>query len=269
MQVPRRACFLALLLFVVVTVADAQSPATKDTTALAVLTQMAAATGWSQLTLPADAMATGTVTRYGGDTSDTVSVRLKARGFRQYRAEVGGFSGTTTIRNGDRAALQSAEGTKWLPAHSAQSTRAHVFPFFSDLIAAGSEDVAVRYLGLEDVGNEKAHRVEIFREPGPDQPSPAFIRRRTRMTVWVSATTALPLQIEYSRPADDNPSALLTRVRRFSDWRAVNGLALPFRQEELVNSKPVYSLQLTQAQFNVGLSDADFNLPPAPAEAEE
>ncbi len=268
MQVPRLARFLALLVFAVVVVANAQSP-TKDTTALAVLTQMAAATGWSQLTLPVDAVAAGTVTRFRGNTSETLSVRLKARGFRQYRAEVGGFSGTTTIRNGDRAALQSAEGTKWLPAHSAQSTRAFVFPFFSELTAIANEDVAVRYVGLEDVGNEKAHRVEIFREPGPDQPSPTFIRRRTRITVWVSATTALPLQIEYSRPADDNPSALLTRVRRFSDWRAVNGLALPFRQEELINGKVVYSLQLSQAQFNVGLTDSDFTLPSAPAEIEE
>ena len=266
MRITRRSYSLIALVVAAVLVADAQSPATKDTTALAVLTQMAAATGWSQFTLPADAVATGTVTRYQGDASDSVTVRLKARGLRQYCAEVGGFSGTTTIRNGDRAVLQTSQGTQELAAHSAQSLRAITFPFFSDLTATAGQDMAVRYAGLEAIGDEKAHRVEIFRELGTERPDAEFTRRASRMTVWVSATTWLPLQIEYTRPGDDNPSALLTRVRRFSDWRAVNGLALPFRQEEFINGKAFYSLQLSQAQFNVGLSDADFALPPAPEE---
>lgn len=69
--------------------------------------------------------------------------------------------------------------------------------------------------------------------------------------------------IEYTRVADNNPTALRTRVRSFSDYRVVGGLAVPFRQQDSDGGQLLYTLQLTQVQFNVGLSDSEFTLPAA------
>ena len=136
-----------------------------------VLAQMAAATGWSPFTLPSDAVVIGTVTRYPGDTSDTANITLKVRGFRQSRSEVrGGASSTTTIRNGDRAVVQTFEGTRWLPGHSASAMLPMALPFLSDLTASADPSVTVNYLGADSARGEAAHRVEIIREPATDDP---------------------------------------------------------------------------------------------------
>lgn len=251
-----------LLCLVIILAAAAQSPGVKDTTAFGVLSQMAAATGWSQLTVPRDAVATGTVTRYRGEVQDTVGITLKVKGYRQYRTEVQeAASVTTTIVSGDRAAVLKPEGIQSIPSHAALSMRPLVFPFLSDLAAATNPNVILTYLGVENIRGESAYRIEITRQPTSDDPIGEAERRAGPLTVWVSATSGLPVQIEYPRIANDNPTAVHRRTRYLSDYRRVGGLAIPFRQEELVNGKPLFTLQLTQVQFNVGLSDSDFAIP--------
>ncbi len=141
-----------------------------------------------------------------------------------------------------------------------------VFPFFSDLVAAADTNVSVRYLGTETVAGQAAYRVEVSREPAPDDPAGELRRQAGRVTVWVSGATYLPILIEYTRVATDNPTALRTRVRALSDYRVVGGLVVPFRQEDSANGQLLYTLQLTQVQFNVGLADSEFALPAASAE---
>lgn len=259
--------YFFLLILLVTPRAFAQAPAAKDPTAVALLLQMAGATGWNQLTVPRDAVATGTVTRYRGDSQDTVGITLKVKGYRQYRTEVQeAASVTTTIVSGDRAAVVKPEGTQFIPSHAALSMRPLVFPFLSDLAAATDPNVILSYLGVEDIRGESAYRIEITRQPASDDPIGQAERRAGPLTVWVSATSGLPVQIEYPRVANDNPTAVRRRTRYLSDYRVVGGLAVPFRQEESVNGRVLFVLQLTQVAFNAGLSDSDFSLPAAPAE---
>ncbi len=248
-----------LLISVLLTIAIAggqETAATKDANAVLILSQAAAATGWSKLTVPTAITATGTVTRYRGDTKDTVGVTLKAKGFDKSRTELQG--GATTIVNAGAGAASSFEGTKWINPHAARSIRAVAFPFLTEFVDFAEADVTVRYLGVEAVRGEQAHRIELSKGSAGDIP----------FVVWVSSTTGLPVQIQYIRLANDNPSARSPHIRYLSDYRAVNGLAVPLFQEDSVNGQVLYTLQLSQVQFNVGLSDSDFTLPAAPPDVE-
>src|SRR6267142_4948247 len=70
----------------------------RDPQAVAVLTQMLGATGW--VSLPSDAVASGTVTRFHGDTQDVVNLTLKVRNGGQVRFEVQDpASPSTTVVN--------------------------------------------------------------------------------------------------------------------------------------------------------------------------
>lgn len=257
------ALILGLLLSPLILVA--QSPAIKDSTALAVLSQMAAATGWNQLTVPSDAVATGTVIRSRGNAKDTVGFTLKAKGLRLERIEVQEGTGTiTTIVNGDRAAVLKPEGVEFIPPHAVITMRSLVFPFLSDVVALSDGDVNLRYLGTETVGSERAYKVEIAREPAADDPMGELRHRATRLSLWVSTATWLPLQLGYTVIANDNPSAEQFVITSLSDYHLVDGLAIPFHQEESANNRRIYTLQLTGVVFNVGLSDAEFALPANP-----
>jgi len=232
-------------------------PIQRDPQAAAVLSQMAAATRWSSLAIPADAVATGTLTPYRGETQETASVVIKAKGSRQYRTEVLDATGyRTTILNGDTAAVLASDGTRFIPRHSAISMLPAAFPFLYVSIAVADGSASLRYLGTESLGSELTHRIEVVRESTPQQ-------RAIRLVVWVSSATLLPVQIETTRVAVENPTVTRATARVLSDYRVVNGLAVPFRQEEYANGQRLYTLQLTSVRFNVGLSDIEFALPVA------
>jgi len=240
----------------------AQSPASRDSEALAVLGRMAAASGWTQLTVPVDVVATGVSVRHYGDNRSPMNVTLKAKGFRRYRTEVqDGISVSTTVVNGDRAAVLTSSGAQFFPPHAVLSMRPLTFPFLSELSTLADGDVTLRYVGTETVWGELTHRIEIGRQPAADDPWGVSRALASRITVWVSANTWLPVQIQHLRVPPGNPRLAKPFLRHLSDYRVVGGLLVPFRQEEFAKGTPIYTLQLNQVLVNVGLSDAEFALP--------
>ncbi len=252
---------LAALLFS--TPAFTQSPrAPKDDAAMTVLSQMAAVTGWTRANAPIDVMATGTITRHRGEQQDTFPIALKVKGGRKSRTEIqdGSFL-LTSIVNGNRAAALTPEGTRHIPSHVAAARRPMEFPFLTDLSAPWDDDVSLSYQGTEEVRGESTHRIEIVREPPADYPLRKYKRRTVGLTVWISTVSGLPVQIQYNHVAFNNPHAFLPATRYFSDYRVVGGLAVPFYQEESVRGQRLRTLQLVDVQFNLGLSDFEFEVP--------
>jgi outer membrane lipoprotein-sorting protein len=235
----------------------------KDPTAVTVLIQMNAVTGWIRAARPMDINATGNLTRYSGDQKITTSVRFKTRTAGQFRMELQNAGKTQTkIVNGPAAAdLLDTGQVRRLPPHIALSTRPVMFPFLLALGDFDQSDVSVRYLGTEDVAGQLAHKVEIRLEPSGDDAAADTIRRSSPLIVWISTTNYLPLQVDYIRLADTNRRAELHFVRRFADYRRVDGILIPYMQQEFVEGELRYSLQLSDVQFNVGLRDSDFVVP--------
>jgi hypothetical protein len=241
--------------------AQIQSTPAQSNSALAAFAQMLAATGWNPQRLPSDAVATGTITRYRGDTQDTIAYTLKVKGFDEMRVELQGAVSATTIVNGGQAAANNSRGTMAIASHSAYSMRAMALPFFTSLMNSFDPSVSIQTAGTESVNGQSAQRIEIVPQPVPGDPMSPLRCRARRMTVWISTVTGLPVQIAYARIADNNPTAVATRIRQFSDWRIVNGMAVPFHQEEFFQKEHLYSLQLDSVSFNAGLSDSDFTVP--------
>jgi len=234
----------------------------RDPQAVAVLTQMLTATGWGTSSHPTDATAIGTVTRATGDTPQSSAVTMKIKGARIYRIDVQDSSGPiTTIINGDAGAVTRTAGTSFMPAHSAISQRAWAFPFFSDLSALSDTAVGFQYAGAETISGNLVHRVEITRSYSSSDPMSSLRSRVAHLTVWISAATWLPLQVQFNRVSDDNPTAIRSLIRTFSDYRIVNGLAIPFHQEQFAAGQLQQTLQLTSVSSNTGVSDSDFALP--------
>jgi outer membrane lipoprotein-sorting protein len=48
---------------------------------------------------------------------------------------------------------------------------------------------------------------------------------------------------------------------RYSDYRLISGLAVPYRHEEYVHDRLRYRFQISDVQFNVGLQDSEFAIP--------
>src|SRR2546426_635117 len=253
MPLARFALLLPLILLSVAIPGAGQGQLTKDPMAVTVLAQMAAATDWNALNVPRDAVAGGSITRYQGSTTAPVGFTLKVKACREYRSDVQEITGTrSTIVNGDSAAVLFSNDTRFVPPHSAISMKPVALPFFCDLATFSDANVSLHYVGTETVAGQLGHRVDMSREPSRSDPLAAPRRRASRMTVWISTTTALPVQIASIRVANDSPTATATTIRVFSDYRLVNGIAVPFHQEEYSGGQLLYTLQLNSLSFNVG-----------------
>lgn len=234
----------------------------RDPRALTVLSQMTAATGWTRTNIPADLLAQGVVIPFEAKTQDKVNITVKVKGFSRVRTEAqDGSDLSTTIVDGDRAAVISFEGTRFLPPQSVLSMHPWAFLFLSELITSTDDAVTVRYLGTDTIRGELTHGVEIHRV-SQSWDNMAELRESTdRMTLWISATTWMPVEVNYNVLSEDDPRVSIPVSRYFTDYRNLGGLAVPFHQEVMLQGHTLYSLTWTQIQFNAGIPDSDFSVP--------
>ena len=260
-------CLLVILAFANPSFAQVQ--AAKDPNAQAVLARMCSAAGWVGGAIPQDAAATGTVTRSSGNDTDTASVTYEAKGLREFRTQINDSADNQTyILNQDAAVLVTPSATQNLPVQSALSEGPFVFPFFSVAVFAYEPDVAVQYIGTETVNGQQADKVDLLRKPGASDPLTTVRSIASHLVVWVSTSTHLPVQIQETHIASDNPTAVATMIRVYSDYETVNGIAMPFRQDVSMGQNALYSIQLQSVKLNVGLTDSTFALP-APVAAQQ
>jgi len=259
----RSSSFALLFVFVFAAVsATAQQSSTstpqvpeRDPQALAVLSKMLSISGWS---VPIDAAAAGSVTRYRGDTQDAVNITLKFKGRTEARVDVADpTTPRSTVINGELAASTTSGVTLLVPGRSTLSPTV-LLPIFSALLNISDPNLSFRFVGAETVNGQVASRLEIDYISPPDDPRPQAQRRDGHLTLWVSVSSLLPIQIQYPRISKDNPTSVFTATRVYSDYRTISGVAVPFHQDEYGGNQHLSSLQLNTVAFNTGLSDTEF-----------
>jgi hypothetical protein len=222
-----------------------------------VLNQLVAVSGWTRAKIPADVLAQGTVTQYDGGTAVTTDFVIKQKGQNLSRIEIQGGD-LVTLTNVDQASYVRRNGTQVLPFAAAISMRPYTFPFYSDLVNFTDPRVSITNPGAESVGGQWAQRIEIIRAPAANDPQANARGNVGHLSVWISDTTHLPIQIKFTRVSPDDPTALVDHLLVFSDYRSMGGVSIPYHQEEYVGTQKVAVIQLEEVQMNVGLSDANF-----------
>jgi hypothetical protein len=212
---------------------------------------------------PGDAVAQATVTRFTGNQKDSFAATFKFRGTLQSRAEYNeGGQTTASVVNGRGGAILLPDGkVRRLPPHAALGMSPLVFPFFSDLGKITDSTVSLKFLGDREINGVRCYGITLARQPDPADPLAHALQLASPITVWLSSANALPVQIDYVRLAVDNPDVVMHISRSFSDYRVVNGITVAFLQRERLEGELAFQIQLTSVQFNVGLTDTDFNLP--------
>jgi hypothetical protein len=237
------------------------NPPQRDPQAQASLSQMLAATGWGTVQ-PQDLVATGMVTREHGDYQDTVGISLESSGPRMYRSDVQDPTGTvTTILNGDGAAVITASSAQLLPSYVAIAMRPIAFPFFGGFLSFLDNSYSLKYDGVETISGQAAYRIEFVAPAGGSDPTSQMRSMVNQLTVWISVTTAYPVQVAYRRISNNNPNASRQITQTFSDYRTVGGIQVPFHQEEYASGHMIFSLQLSTVNLNSGVPSTDYALP--------
>jgi len=140
-----------------------------------------------------------------------------------------------------------------------------MFPFLDDALNPDNPENVVEDTGLQDVPTGITRRLHVTIPPSTDFKA-GLKSRASEKTLWFSPD-GTPARIDFYRLAADNHYARVPFSLLLSDYRQVRGLAIAFRQEELLDGKTisVLTLQTVLVGTGSGVTDSDFQAPQAVA----
>jgi hypothetical protein len=205
-----------------------------------------------------DVQLTGTATWYGGATPDTGTVLLKASkdgssqvtlvlstaGQRVETQSAPALGATCQWQGADAVQHAIRSGACWrpviwfLPALSLQPTVVSASVGAADLGTAevGAAETSLRHLQVQLVFADTDIMPEVTRQSTTD--------------IGLSPTSFLPAVLAYKVRPDDGEETFASIEIRFSDYRTVNGVTVPFQIDRLVNGANNLDIQIASVAVN-------------------
>ncbi len=242
-----------------------QTPAPQDTQAVSVLAQALTAVGGSPaIKAIADFTATGNVT-YHWNPEEQGSLTIQGLGLSEIRIDSSLPSGqhSESIHDG-QTARKKPNGTLWQypPAYPVPSSDA--FPYQPPMFPGGfviphmqlaailnNPKCGISYKGIVQVDGISVHDIQAQRIL-PGQTVADGMAEYHTIEIFIDTTT---FQIVMTQ--DNVPNHIVHRIR-YSDYRPVSGVIVPFSIREETGGQKTRDIQLTQISLNGGLQDSAF-----------
>jgi hypothetical protein len=261
----RSALFLFLLCLKVTAAAQTAttSAPTSDPQAVALITQsQAALTNGVAVT---DVSLSATATWIVGSTTTAGTAALKAKGSSEARLDISGQTTRTELRN-DGAVIPGGEwigadgAAHHLPMHNCWSPAAWFSPTMV-LPWASKTDASLSYIGRETRNGVPVDHIRIVRTiSGQGPESTALIQHLTKADLYLDSASHLPVALTFATHPDNDAGRDIPVEIRYSDYRATNGIQVPFRVQRLLQNNLNLDLTITATTPNTGLSDSEFAL---------
>jgi hypothetical protein len=234
---------------------SSQAPV-QDPQAVAILTQvLTAAGGQPRLSTIQDFTASGNIT-YDQPRNVGGNVTVRGTNLEQFRLDATLPTGirSQAITDG-QITLKTEDGTvSHLHFQAPLGPERTILPclFLSPVLNSGG--FSLSYKGIAQIDGGSVHEIEVQEVmPALVDPSGAFREYHT-IDFFIDTSTFRVLMMQ-----DTVPQHLLRQIR-FSDYRNVGGILVPFSISEQSGGLPTWTIQLNQISFNSGLQDSDFQL---------
>jgi hypothetical protein len=245
----------------------AQQTATSSPQAVLFLQQSLRALAGGQ-TL-SDVTLSGTVRHIAGSDDDTGTIMLKALATGESRVDLILPSGTRTeVRSfpnsGPTGSWVGPDGVVHaISQHNLWTDSSWFFPALT-MARMLSSGYIVSYVGHETKGAEAVEHLYVtrqFRATGaPPNWTPDSLQHLAGMDLYLNATSLLPSSISFKMHPDKNALLDLPIEIRFSDYRSVAGVQIPFHIQRFFNNGLDLELQLQNSSINSDLSASSFSL---------
>ena len=264
MGVPRPVVLLGIFALSLLSAAAQQAPNATSPQAIPLLQR--ALSALSTGTTIQDITLTGTARRIAGSDDDTGIAVLKALASGASRIDLNLSSGPRSEIYNSSAGYPAGtwsgpDGVSHAVAfHNLLTDPAWFFPAFPVTHGLSSGYVAT-YVGHETRDGQAVEHLTISQLSVAQKPSraPAFAHL-SQMDFFLDSTTFLPATITFNIHPDDNSLLDIPIEVRFSDYRSVNGVQVPFHVEKYLNNGLILDLQFQNVTFNNGLTAASFSL---------
>jgi hypothetical protein len=169
----------------------------------------------------------------------------------EVRNDSAGYDGQWIDANGVRHAM--ALHNCWAPAGW--------FTPHAIVQAMSAANVTSHHLGRDTRGGMALDHVQLRRTNSEKNPRIAQdLERLSTVDIFFDPTTHLPLVLVYNTHPDNDYERDIPVEIRFSDYRNVDGVMVPFRIQRLLQGVLNLDLTVSKATINSGLADGEFAL---------
>lgn len=201
-----------------------------------------------------DLVLTGSV-RSDGGPEENLRVYISGN---NVRSEIGAGSGTRiNIRSTEARQSQN----KVIPAHAAV-LRPRTIPFLDLITEINNPRAQIIYRGLKQIGGRPVHQVSIALPDASPQSRPFGRALSEAVDFYIDVATLWIVRTERMLTTAENMDLKVPSIMEFSDYRLVNGVAVPFRIVETVgtdfNGLHQITTTLQSVAVNQGVSPALF-----------
>jgi hypothetical protein len=220
---------------------------------VAVLRQASQAMGCSLINPTTTISVSGAIHLAEGAT--VMAVTIQSQGERSWRSElVTPKERKVTVVNNGRGQIQHADGrVRNLSENNTSHQPPMHIPCLTGL-ASPPGRLTASYIRTDTVGNDSLDVIELM----PNFQGPKKFADRLKLTLWISRSTGYLTQLQYVNASEQDSEDTQTVEIDYSDYRIIDGLAVPFDQATKADGKPVLNLILDSVQLNTPA--ADFSL---------
>jgi hypothetical protein len=213
-----------------------------------------------------DITLTGTARRIAGSDDETGAATLKAV------ADASRID--LNLSSGPRSEIQNSSGGSpagtWsgpdgvahaISFHNLLTDPAWFFPAFPIARGVSGSGYLVTYVGQETRDSQAVEHVTISQTSSVQTPSGApTLGHLSQMDFFLDSTTFLPAAVTFNIHPDNDAGLDIPIEVRFSDYRVVNGVQVPFHVQKFLNNGLVLDLQFNTAVLNTGLAASQFQV---------
>lgn len=238
-----------------------QSSSVSDAQAISLAQKsIAALTGGTSIS---DVTLNANVISIFGSDYETGTGILRAKGASESRVDLNLSGGTLAevrnLHNNTPAGAWSRNAAVAVPqaSHNVLTDASWFYPGLSCLSDYGSVNYVLKYLGLTQRGGVNAQHIQISLIPSPVASS---LQRLSVMDFYLDQVSFLPLAVDFKIHPDTDVNTDIPVEILFANYRAVNGVQIPFHIQKMLNGGIVLDMNVTSAVVNSGLADTPFFL---------
>ena len=218
-----------------------------------------------------DVVQTGKVRRIAGSTDESGEAELKAMVSGQMRIDLSFPSGplSEVYARGERGRVGEWSGADGkLHAIADHNLLVDVAWFCPALVLerAAAEGKIVTLAETTNSGGRPLNHLQIASQPPtaasgmPRLPKTIVdaVQKAAQFDLYLDSTTSLPVEMDFQTHPDNNLGRDIPVRIRYSDYRAVNGVQVPFHVQKFLNNSLYLDLHFDAASFNTGLAANSF-----------
>lgn len=241
---------------------DIQTPLvpSRDQQAVSVITQCLNGGGGQALATLQDYTGKGNITYFWAGQEVNGAVTVQSARQDQFRLDARLPTGTRSwVVDGGQGATKETDGKESpIPLHNGLALGSLTFPFSSLLQALKDPSTTMTFVGASDLAGTKVNRVRIQQSFPAELDINGDWKRWSAREYWIDAATFRILSTRAVLRSNDSYQKEYVEDIDFSDYRQVNGVAVPFSIVEKIGGQKTWSIQLDSVSFNTGLTDATF-----------